>query len=90
MSDKIKCINLNQENRIGIFTFLLPENSSKTINQLNEELDKQQICTRVGGHCAYPLANYLKISKPSLRLSLYVYTTKQDIDKFFQVIKEFL
>ncbi len=89
VSDKIKCINLQSENRIGIFTFLI-KNSSQSMIQLNEELNKKGICTRVGGHCAYPLANYLKITTPSLRTSFYIYTTKQDIEKFFQVLKEFL
>ena len=89
MSDKLICINPQRENRIGIFSFSL-KNTSKTMNEVNEELNKHHICVRVGGHCAYPLANYLKITTPTLRLSLYAYNNKQDIEKFFKVLKDFL
>ncbi|MBI5619362.1 aminotransferase class V-fold PLP-dependent enzyme, partial [Candidatus Gottesmanbacteria bacterium] len=42
-------------------------------------LDQDNICIRVGFHCAQPLHEYLHIG-PTCRISFYVYTTKEDID----------
>jgi cysteine desulfurase/selenocysteine lyase len=42
-------------------------------------LDQDNICIRVGFHCAQPLHEYLKIGS-TVRASFYVYTTREDID----------
>ncbi len=42
-------------------------------------LDEDNVCVRVGFHCAQPLHEYLEIG-PTVRASFYVYTTKVDID----------
>lgn len=42
-------------------------------------LDEDNVCIRVGFHCAQPLHEYLTIG-PTCRASFYVYTTKEDID----------
>ncbi len=41
-------------------------------------LDEDNVCIRVGFHCAQPLHEYLKIG-PTARASFYIYTTKEDI-----------
>ena len=43
-------------------------------------LDKYNICVRAGNHCAKMLKDELKI-KNTVRISLYFYNTKEDIDK---------
>jgi cysteine desulfurase/selenocysteine lyase len=47
------------------------------------------ICVRSGHHCAEPLHRAIGV-QGSLRMSLYIYNTKWDIDRFFDVLKHFL
>ncbi len=48
-------------------------------HDIAQVLDEDNICIRVGFHCAQPLHEYLKIG-PTARASFYIYTTKHDID----------
>ena len=48
-------------------------------------LDKYNICVRAGNHCAKMLKDELKI-KNTVRVSLYFYNTKEDIDKLVQAL----
>ncbi len=50
-------------------------------------LGEQGIITRAGHHCAQPLHDYLNIPA-SLRVSLSFYNTIEEIDIFFNTIKE--
>jgi selenocysteine lyase/cysteine desulfurase len=36
-------------------------------------------------HCAHPFLNKIKINNAA-RMSLYIYNTYEDIDKFFEII----
>ena len=49
-------------------------------------LDKYNICTRAGSHCAKILKDEFHI-KNTLRISLYFYNTKEEIDKLIEVLK---
>lgn len=49
-------------------------------------LDKYNICTRAGSHCAKILKDELKI-KNTCRISLYFYNTKEEIDKLIEALK---
>lgn len=49
-------------------------------------LDKYNICTRAGSHCAKILKDELHI-KNTLRISLYFYNTFDEIDKLISVLK---
>jgi len=49
-------------------------------------LDKFNICTRAGSHCAKILKDQFHI-KNTLRISLYFYNTKAEIDKLIEVLK---
>lgn len=89
LSDKLKCINIQTNNRIWIFSFI-PHTTNKTLEQISGHLNQNNICMRSGGHCAYPLAKHLWLTSGSLRLSLYIYNTKEDIDVFFQAIDNYL
>jgi len=66
----------NSDKRGGVVTFTMKGIHPHDIAQI---LDEDNICIRVGFHCAQPLHEYLKIG-PTARASFYVYTTKQDID----------
>ncbi len=50
-------------------------------------LAQQNICVRAGQHCAMPLHESLGVMA-SLRVSLGMYNTKQDIDKFLACLQD--
>lgn len=72
------------------------ENSSSGIATINYEgifpqdlsiyLDKYNICTRAGSHCAKILKDEINI-KNTLRISLYFYNSKEEIDRLIEVLK---
>ncbi len=49
-------------------------------------LDKYNICTRAGNHCAKILKEEIHI-KNTCRISLYFYNSKDEIDKLIEVLK---
>ncbi|MBQ9011037.1 MAG: cysteine desulfurase [Bacilli bacterium] len=49
-------------------------------------LDKYNICTRAGNHCAKMTKDELHI-KNTCRISLYFYNTKEEIDRLIEVLK---
>ncbi len=49
-------------------------------------LDKYNICTRAGSHCAKILKDEINI-KNTLRISFYFYNTKEEIDRLVEVLK---
>lgn len=73
------------------------ENSKSGIVTINYEgifpqdlsiyLDKYNICTRAGNHCAKILKDELHI-KNTCRISLYFYNNKEEIDKLIEVLKK--
>ncbi len=50
-------------------------------------LDNYGIMVRSGFHCAQPLHKLLRVSS-SARASFYVYNTREEIDRFIQVLQE--
>jgi len=50
-------------------------------------LDKQKVAVRVGHHCAQPIMKALGI-KGTIRVSLALYNTKEDIDRFIEALKK--
>lgn len=67
-----------REHRGGVIAFTMDGIHPHDVAQI---LDQDNICIRVGFHCAQPLHEYLKIG-PTCRASFYVYTTNDDIDAF--------
>lgn len=49
-------------------------------------LDSKGICVRSGHHCAQPLGAFYHVAA-STRLSMYLYTRKEDLDAFLDVLK---
>lgn len=81
--EKLKNINgitllgpTQAKERGGVITFQLNGIHPHDVAQI---LDEDNICIRVGFHCAQPLHEYLGIG-PTARASFYVYTTREDID----------
>ncbi len=49
--------------------------------------DRDQVCLRAGHHCAMPLMNRLGVAATA-RVSFYVYTQKDEVDRLIGSIKE--
>ncbi len=76
----------NLDSRIWVFSFYLDNFHSLDIA---EKLAEKNICVRAGQHCAEPLALRLGISS-TFRMSLYIYNTFEDIDRFFDELKKII
>lgn len=75
-----------EEGRVGVFSFATEQ---MHIADLAEAFAERQICVRAGHHCAEPLMQSLETSG-SIRMSLFLYNTREDIDVFFKVFEEIL
>ena len=78
---KIKIYNGNSKSGIITINYegIFPQD-------LSIYLDKYNICTRAGSHCAKILKDELNI-KNTLRISLYFYNSKEEIDKLIDALK---
>ena len=45
------------------------------------------VCIRAGNHCAQPLMRYMGINSTS-RASIYIYNTREDIDRLLEAVKK--
>jgi cysteine desulfurase/selenocysteine lyase len=72
--------------RLGVFSFYFDEHHPRDIA---DALALEGICVRAGHHCAEPLHGLYNIPA-SLRMSLYIYNTKTDIDRFFETLTRLL
>ena len=76
----------NWENRLWVFAFAFTDLHPHDVAEM---LADENICVRSGHHCAEPLHQHLGIGA-SLRMSLYVYNTQEDIDIFCEKIQKIL
>ena len=79
--------NLDTNNRIWTFSFII--NDENNFNKIWDYFSKKNICIRTWWHCAYPLHKSLNIWW-SARVSTYLYNTKNDIKKFFEILDSIL
>lgn len=73
----------DSERRLGVFAFAF---SNYHPGDVAEMLAEKGICVRVWHHCTEPLHQYFGL-QATLRMSLYIYNTKEDIDSFFSMLK---
>jgi cysteine desulfurase/selenocysteine lyase len=71
------------ENRIGVVPFVVEGVHPHDVVTI---LNKDHIAIRAGNHCAQPLHHYLK-TPATCRASVYLYTTKEDIDRLADSLK---
>ena len=73
----------NKDEKTGIITFniegVFPQDTAIYLN-------KYHICVRAGSHCAKILKDDLGI-KNTVRMSLYFYNTKEEVDKLIEVLR---
>ena len=75
-----------EEGRIGVFSFAT---NTIHLSDLADAFADQGICVRAGHHCAEPLMQSQCIMG-SVRMSLFLYNTHADIDRFFQAFSDIL
>ncbi len=76
--------SLKPPNRIGVVSFTLPGIHP---HDLAEILNQNNVAIRAGHHCAMPLHTHLALTATA-RASLGVYSTKEDVDKLIEGIKQ--
>lgn len=74
----------NAKNRLGVFSFLIDNVHPHDIAEI---LNRFHIAVRTGHHCAQPLMQTLGVIGTA-RASVYLYNTKEDIDRLEEGIEE--
>ncbi len=79
--DNIEIYNEGTDSGIVLFNIknIFSEDTSNYLNHYH-------ICVRAGNHCAKMVKDEL-IIKNTCRISLYLYNTKEEIDKFIEIMK---
>ncbi|MDI6498370.1 cysteine desulfurase [Leuconostoc suionicum] len=72
----------DSEHHSGVIAFNL---DSVHAHDLATALDQEAIEVRAGHHCTQPLMRYLGIAA-TVRVSLYIYNTREEIDHFIDII----
>lgn len=73
----------NKDIKTGVVTFNVEGVFAQDVAAY---LNKKGICVRVGTHCAKALSEVLGV-KNTIRVSLYFYNTKDDVDKLVSALK---
>jgi cysteine desulfurase/selenocysteine lyase len=76
----------NLKNRIGVVSFTIGKIHPHEIAYLLDE--KAAILVRSGDHCCIPLMKYLGLENGTVRASLYLYNTLEEIDLLIETIEE--
>ncbi|MCP4523207.1 MAG: aminotransferase class V-fold PLP-dependent enzyme [Candidatus Gracilibacteria bacterium] len=78
--------SVESQNRVSVFGFILEGHHS---HDVAEVLAENNIAVRSGKHCAHPLFKTYGHAH-SVRASLYIYNSPEEIDRFFEVIEGIL
>jgi cysteine desulfurase/selenocysteine lyase len=76
----------NLKNRIGVVSFTIDKIHPHEIAYLLDE--KAAILVRSGDHCCIPLMKYLGLENGTVRASLYLYNTLEEIDLLIETVEE--
>lgn len=83
---KVEVYGPEPEHRVGILPFNVGDlNPHDVALALDVSAD---IMVRSGHHCALPLSKAILGKPGSVRASMYIYNTKEEIDKFVSTVKE--
>ncbi|WP_410509630.1 cysteine desulfurase [Methanosarcina hadiensis] len=78
--------SLDPENRVGVVSFTIDRIHPHEIAYLLDE--RAAILVRSGDHCCIPLMKYLGLENGTVRASLYLYNTLEEVDLLIETIKE--
>lgn len=76
----------NLKNRIGVVSFTIDRIHPHEIAYLLDE--RVAILVRSGDHCSIPLMKYLGLENGTVRASLYLYNTLEEIDLLIETVEE--
>ena len=80
---EVYCSN-NLNNQTGLISFNVKGVHPHDVASI---LDMQGVCVRAGNHCAQPLLRWLGINS-TVRASIGIYNTKEDIDKLILALEK--
>ncbi len=70
--------------RAGVFSFTV---EGKHVTDVADAFAAEDVCVRAGHHCAEPFHIRQEISG-TVRMSISMYTTQDDLEKFFEVLDD--
>ena len=74
------------ERRVGVVSFLINDlHPHDTAHHLDDQFD---IMVRSGDHCCMPLMTHLGLPDGTVRASLYLYNTDEEVDIFLSAVRE--
>ncbi len=76
----------NTKNRIGVVSFTIGRIHPHEIAYLLDE--RAAILVRSGDHCCIPLMKHLGLENGTVRASLYLYNTSEEVDLLLEAIEE--
>ncbi|MEB3755442.1 MAG: cysteine desulfurase [Desulfurococcales archaeon] len=86
--NKIRILGpLDPKRRLGIVSFTV---EGYTVDAVALYLSRRGIAVRTGKHCAHPLHYALKANEGSVRASLYLYNTENDVERFVEAIESLI
>ncbi|AKB78465.1 Cysteine desulfurase, SufS subfamily [Methanosarcina horonobensis HB-1 = JCM 15518] len=74
------------KNRIGVVSFTIDRIHPHEVAYLLDE--RASILVRSGDHCCIPLMRYLGLENGTVRASLYLYNTLEEVDLLIQTVEE--
>jgi cysteine desulfurase/selenocysteine lyase len=85
---EIKVLGQNS-NRLGVFSMVFANDGLGSAHDWGSILGtKFNVCVRAGHHCAMPLHNQMGHPTGTLRASLGIYNTKEDIDILIEAMED--
>ncbi|RZN41114.1 MAG: cysteine desulfurase [Methanophagales archaeon ANME-1-THS] len=78
--------SLNLNERVGVISFTINGSHPHDVALMLDET--ADIMVRSGHHCCMPLMSYLGLEAGTVRASLYLYNTLEEIDLFLETIEE--
>lgn len=78
--------SLNLKERIGVVSFNIKGLNPHDVALMLDEASN--IMVRSGHHCCMPLMKYFGLKEGTVRVSLYLYNTEEEIDTFLETVKE--
>lgn len=77
---------VDNKNRIGVVSFNIQGMHSHEVAHILDEA--AAIMVRSGDHCCQPLMKYLGLEQGTVRASLYLYNTEEEIDLLIAAVEE--
>ncbi|WP_340820627.1 cysteine desulfurase [Methanolobus sp. WCC4] len=85
-TDKVTVYGPGDDNRIGVVSFNVDGLHPHEVAHILDE--GAAIMVRSGEHCCQPLMNHLGLEGGTVRASLYLYNTKEEVDRLIETMKE--